>query len=83
MGSKLLNSNRIKSIIDIGDSLIVIRFMLNLCKPFDGNLEKSIERDKTEAEWLKNVYFCINDKQRIEKQEHKISFVSTLWKYKK
>ena len=59
MGSKLLNSNRLKSIIDIGDSLIVIRFMLNLCKPFDGNLEKSIERDKTEAEWLKKFTFVL------------------------
>ena len=79
MGSNLLDAKRIKNIIDIGESLIVIRFMLNLCKPFDGNLEKSIERDKTEAEWLKNVYFCIKEKQQIEKQEHKIGFVSMLW----
>ena len=57
--------------------------MLNLCKPSHGNLEKSIERDKTEAKWLKNVYFCIKEKQWIEKQEHKIGFLSTLWSYKK
>ena len=53
MGSNLLDAKRINNIIDIGDSLIVIRFMLNLCKPFDGNLEKSIERDQTDVEWLK------------------------------
>ena len=69
--------------MDIGDSLIVIRFMLNLCKPSDGNLEKSIERDKIGTRSLKNVYFCIKEKQQIDQQDHKISFVSMLWSYKK